>query len=109
LLKFINYKIFSLGVPVSWYYMDKETLQICSKKNYKDISTEKILNNCKSERNAKCDILAKYMSEETTKMMLDDKKKVDRKVQYVNKEYCKEENLSKIISYGIIFRVLFDL
>jgi hypothetical protein len=82
-------------VPVSWYYMDKETNQICSKKNYKDISTEKILNNCRSEKMPNLDILAKYMSEESVKTMLNDDKKVDRKIQYVNKEFCKAENLSK--------------
>ncbi len=84
-----------MGVPVAWYFIDTETYQIYSRKNYKDISTEKIINNCLKQKNKKNEILALYMSEHCSKLMYYETTRIaDRKIQYVNNEYCKEDNLS---------------
>lgn len=88
-----------LGVPVAWYFIDRDSKQICSKKNYKDISTKLIINKCIRNKNSKVETLALYMSENSTKLLYDEvKNQSSRKIQYVSNEYCTEDNLSKVNS-----------
>lgn len=86
-----------------------ELKQICCRKDYKDISTERILKDCVENRNKKTDILAIFMSEDSTEILSDKFSAVpNHKVQYVNNEFCLEENLSKfnciILEYYLIYK-----
>jgi hypothetical protein len=87
--------VYMLGVPISYYYFDNDNKQICSKKNYKDISTEKIIKNCVDVGNKKTDVLSVYMSEDCNKISNDKIGGViNHKIQYVYSEFCKEDNIS---------------